>query len=264
MKQEGVDDAPGHPESGGTPGIPREPGTAGVRALLRGLLGTALSPERGFRLLAERGVRITPSLGRLALLRGPVAFAEMLLAYAGLGRLCREVLGMQGPVWDPVLRALAPMGGVEDIRAFLESVPPPPSLGRVWPWLLLAAPLYVASLWCHDAVWDHAFLWLLGGTKARRGFGATLVAESEALQVGVLGALLALLTGLPSVGWLLSLPVGLVGMYFWILRGFSLAAFHGCPTWKGVAATLLHAALLACVALGAVLLLFILLAQGLA
>lgn len=228
------------------------------------LWNLAVSPERGFRLLAERDIRVAPSLGRLMLLRGPVAFAEMLLAYAGAGRLCREVTRMQGPAWDGVLQVLSPLVGAEEVRHVLEGFPSMPPLARVWPWLLAAAPLYVVNLWIHDAVWDHTFLWMLGGTRARRGFGTTLVAESEALQVGVLGAVPALLAGLPWVGWLLSLPLGLAGMYFWILRGFSLAAFHDCPAWKGIAATLLHAALLACFAVGATLFFVALLARVLA
>lgn len=229
---------------------------------LRDLWRCVLSPERGFGLLAERGIRLVPSLGGMLLLRGSVAFAEFVLAYAGAGRLYRGLLGMQGPVWDLLLRSLPPVMGADEIGSLLQGLPPMPSLGRVWPWLLLAAPLYVASLWLHDAVWDHGFLWLLGGLKERRGFGATLVAEAEALQVGVFGAVPALLAGLPRMGCLFSLPLGFLGAYFWILRGFALAAFHRCPIWKGILATVLHAALMACFAFGTMLLLFLLLAQG--
>lgn len=38
---------------------------------------------------------------------------------------------------------------------------------------------------------------------------------------------------LPRMGCLFSLPLGFLGAYFWILRGFALAAFHRCPIWKG-------------------------------
>jgi len=34
-----------------------------------------------------------------------------------------------------------------------------------------------------------------------------------------------------------------LGIYFWIIRGYALAAWHGCPPWKGVVATLLHVVL---------------------
>jgi hypothetical protein len=203
-------------------------------------------------------------MGWMLALRAPVAFLELLLAYLGFERMYHTVTSMEGPVWGLVLQALSTEVSPDDIRYLLQGLPPVPGLARVLPWLLLAAPLYVLSLWLHDAVWDHGCLWLLGGLKGKRGFNTTLVAEAEALQVGVIGALLALLTSLPRIGWLLSLPIGIVAVYFWLLRGVALAAFHQCTTWKGVAATVLHAALVACFAFGMLLLLFVLLTQVLA
>jgi hypothetical protein len=41
-----------------------------------------------------------------------------------------------------------------------------------------------------------------------------------------------------------------VAVYFWVLRGYALAAWHGCPVWKGVVATLLHAFLMGALVLG--------------
>jgi hypothetical protein len=46
--------------------------------------------------------------------------------------------------------------------------------------------------------------------------------------------------------------LALVNLWFWGLRGFALAARHGCPPWKGVAATGLHLALLGCCGIGLV------------
>jgi len=224
----------------------------------------ALSPQAGFRRLAEEAPQLRPSFGGLMALRAPVAFLELVLTYVGFARMYQAVTGVRGPVWDLVLWRLSGDLTAEDIRTLLQDLPPVPALERVLPWLLLVAPLYVVSLWFHDAVWDHGCLWMLGGLKERRGFRTTLIAEAEALQVGVFGAALSLLSNLPAVGWILALPLGLVGAYFWVLRGVALAAFHQCPTWKGVTATVLHAALAACFVLGTLVLLFILVAQGLA
>lgn len=231
---------------------------------MRRLWQRALSPEKGFRSLAAEAPGLVPSLGRLMAWRAPVALLELLLTYWGLGRMYKGLLDLEGPLWSLVLQQVAPEAGIEDVRFLLQELPPLPALQRVLPWLLLAAPLYVISLWIHDAVWDHGCLWMLGGLKSKRGFNTTLIAESEALQVGVFGAVLGLSTSLPGVGWLLSLPVGLVGAYFWVLRGVAMAAFHGCATWKGIVATVLHAALAVCCVVGTLLAVFLLLAQGLA
>ena len=76
---------------------------------------------------------------------------------------------------------------------------------------------------------------------ASKPFRLTLAADAEALKVGVLGAVLDLLSGIPGAGCLFQVLLLPVGIYFWILRGYALAAWHGCPVWKGVVATLLHA-----------------------
>lgn len=231
---------------------------------LAGLWRRTLAPERGFRELAAVPPRLGPSLVRMLLLRSPVTLAEGLLAYAGMLHLYREVVNLESPLWRMILPVLPPELSVTDFRYMLDQAPVLPSLARVFPWLLVVAPLFVLSLWLHDAFWDHGCLWMLRGLKRTHRFSTTLLAESEALQVGVFGALVGLLTSLPGVGWLLYLPVGLVGAYFWILRGVALAVFHGCAVWKGIVATLLHALLVACFLAASLGLLAILLAQGLA
>lgn len=226
-----------------------------MRGGLRGLWRRAVAPVEGFGALAAAPGRWPAAFGWLLALRAPVALAEGVLAYWGFARTYAAFAGMKGPVWDLLRVALPPGLDLEDLRTFLLGLPALPPLARVLPWLLLAAPLYVASLWLHDAVWDHGCLWLLGGLKTGRGFRTTLVAEAEALQAGVFGAVLGLSTSLPGIGWLLSIPVALAGAYFWLLRGVALAAFHGCPAWKGLVATLLHLALACLFLLGALVLL---------
>lgn len=231
---------------------------------LSGLWHRTIAPERGFRELAAAPPPLGLSLVRLLLLRSPVAWMEGLLAYWGILRLYREAMNIDGTLWSGILPFLPPDLAPSDFQYLLDEAPTLPSLVQVLPWLTLAAPLFVLSLWLHDAFWDHGCLWMLRGAKRTHGFGTTLLAESEALQVGVFGALAGLLTSLPGVGWLLYLPVGAVGAYFWILRGVALAAFHGCPAWKGIAATLLHALLVACFLAASLGLMVLIVLRGLA
>ncbi|WP_243288626.1 hypothetical protein [Geothrix terrae] len=191
-----------------------------------------------------------PTLGR-ALARMLAVWVPLSLANTGL------------TVWRALesygqLRHSAPPAWLEQalgadpdvLRELLRSLPPPPAFGAIWPWLLLVVPLGVLGTWIHDAVWDHAGLWLVGGLKAKRGFRVTLVAEAEALRITALGTLIDLLGFVPVLGMLLALPLLLLDGYLWLFRGFALGARHGCGVWRGVAATVVHAILLGTCALG--------------
>jgi hypothetical protein len=175
------------------------------------------------------------------------ALAGLVLGYLGLAGAYEGIARAPGPAWD-LLWARLPEGfDAAGLRAALASLPPAPAWWRALPWLAVLAPLGVVATWMHDAVWDHLALWLLGGLGRPRSFRATLVADAEALKVGVFGALAGLLKHLGLAYAVLLWPVA---VYFWILRGYALAAWHGCPAWKGVVATLLHAALMGLLVLG--------------
>ncbi len=205
-----------------------------------------------YRALTQPGTAFAstpPTLGRavrdMALVWIPLALANtawtvwrMLHVYGGLrgGTSMPGILG-----WlrvDPV-----------DFHDLVTMLPAPPVFGRIWPWLGLVVPLGVLGTWLHHAVWDHLGLWLLGGLKERRGFRTSLLAEAEALRIAAVGTLVGLLGHLPGLGVLLALPLLLLDAYLWLFRGFALAARHHCDLWRGLAATVVHAVLLGCLAL---------------
>lgn len=214
-----------------------------------GLWRRTRHPREGFLELAAAPPALGPSILRMLALRVPVAYLAWAIAVIKFTLTYTAFKAMDGFVWKlllPRLNELSPDLRVEELSALLDQLPQLPSLGTLLAWGLLVAPLGILSLWLHDAVWDHGCLWLLGALRGRKVFRTTLVAEAEAFSVGVLGALAALLGDIPVLGLLLGLPLMLVGLYFWVLRGFSLAAFHGLPLWKGIGATLLHIVLAGC------------------
>lgn len=212
---------------------------------MRALLQASLRPWAAFPLG-------TPSAGaafrRMVAWRLPLALLDALLGWWSLGSTVARLRAAAEPLLLESWRQR--VGEVADLRAALAELPALPPFRAAWPWLLLAAPLGVLGLWLHHAVWDHGCLWLLGGVRRDEGFARTLRAESEALTVGSVGVALGLLGHLPGLGLPLALPLGLLGLWFWGLRGFALAAHHGCPPWKGVVATILHGVLVGCCACG--------------
>jgi hypothetical protein len=170
----------------------------------------------------------------------PLALVNALgLTWQGLASYERFRHG-ELPSWAALLAGQEP----GNMQTLLHALPPPPSIGRMWPWLLLVVPVGVLGTWMHHAVWDHTSLWLLGGLREKRGFRVTLIAEAEALRIAAVGTLIGCLSFLPGVGSLLFIPLLGLGVYLWLFRGFALAARHGCEPWRGVAATVVHALLL--------------------
>jgi len=230
---------------------------------LRELWDCALAPGPGFRARAERRPALASAVKRMLLARTGPALAGLVLGYLAFAQGYGRALRMEGPLWDQVASRLPAQVSLGDLRAALAALPPLPGLARVLPWLALTAPLGVLSLWLHDAVWDHFGLWLVRGLRGRRSFKATLAAEAEALEVGAVGALAGLLKYLPGAGLRSAVVLVPVGIWFWVLRGFALAARHGCPAWKGVLATLLHALLIGILVFGTLALFVALVAQEL-
>jgi len=227
-------------------------------APLRVLWSRAVAPRAGFQARAAEAPSLPEALKAMVMARTLPAFLALLLGYLGFSQLYGRLGRMEGPLFDYLWANLPESVDPGDVRTAFKALPPLPTWPHVVPWLAVLAPLGILSLWFHDAVWDHTSLWLLRGLKGPKSFRVTLVADAEALQVGVLGAVFDLLGGLPGAGCLLQVALLPVSVYFWILRGYALAAWHGCPVWKGVVATLLHAflaGLLAAATLGSFLLL---------
>ena len=206
----------------------------------RALLRCLVSPEAGFREQAARNPSFASTLRGLMAWRLPLSLLHAFLSGRAFLAAWAQFRDPGSELWRQALAQVGQGGSGEDIRSFLEALPSAPAWERLWPWLLLIAPLSLLGLWLHDAAWDHAGLWLLKGLRKEGAMRATLAAEAVALTVGAAGTLVSLLALLPGVGLVFSLLALPLGVYLWCLRGVALAAFHGCPTWKGVVATLLH------------------------
>lgn len=196
-----------------------------------------------------------PGLGR--------AILDMALVWVPLALLNAVWTAIRGlRIYDSLRGGAVPIPALEwlrldsgEVQELAAALPAPPTFGQLWPWLILLVPLGVLGTWLHHAVWDHTGLWLLGGLRARSGFRASLLAEAQALRIAAVGTLVGLLGFLPRLGVWLALPLLLLDAYLWLFRGFALAARHGCEPWRGLGATVVHAALLGCGFLGFLILL---------
>lgn len=203
----------------------------------RALLKRALDPLTGFRACASRPGDLGQALGRMVLWRAPFWTLSTLIQLEGYRRFHQILVSPLEPRFQGLVDGLG-MSAVH-LRALGDFLPAAPAASVALPWIAALSPLAVLSLWMHHWAWDHLALWMLRGVgpgKAR----ASALAEAEALTVGVLVRPLTLLAEIPYLGWIFA-TLGLVGgIYAWALRGIALAAWHECPLWKGIAATLLH------------------------
>jgi hypothetical protein len=200
----------------------------------------ALYPSKTFKDLAARGQRPLPAFGWMLLFRVPLAWASSVVAYTWLIALQQTI--RTPPSWLSDIIGQAPAEAGEAF-AVLGSLPNLPPLSASWPWLSIFAFLSIIGLWMHNVVWDHTALWLLRGTKPKPSLHFSCTAIAEAMGAASLASLISILASLAGAG-LAALPLLVTAnIYYWCLKGVGLALFHNCPVWKGIAATLLHVAL---------------------
>lgn len=210
---------------------------------LAGPFRLAFKPLTGFQEEARAGQPSGQAFLRMLAWRTVLGWADGALSLWGLAAGYASFKALDGPVWSRLVQAVTQLNPdlhAEDVRSLVAELPALPPLGTMLLWMLALVPLGVASAWLHNLVWDHGCLWLLRGVERTKGWRITARAESSALWAGSAGVALGLLGHLPVAGLLLGPVLGALGIYFWVLRGVALAAFHGCPVWKGVVATLLH------------------------
>ena len=142
----------------------------------RTLWNRARAPRAGF----QDRCRQAPSLGEavrdLLLARTPPLILAMVLGYVGFCQMFGRIARMEGPMFDYLRANLPDTVNPGELREAFQGLPTLPSWQHVLPWMVLAAPIGVLSLWLHDAMWDHFCLWLLRGLKARKSLRVTLVA----------------------------------------------------------------------------------------
>jgi hypothetical protein len=209
--------------------------------MLRRLLRPLWSPRQGFLDLAAEAPRLGRSLGWMTAAALPWWAASTWLGTKQLLGDYAAFRDARGPLWEEVFRALPDLNRA-DVQQVFAAWPAAPGWGRLMPWIPLLAAAGLFGAWLHDGVWDHAALWVLRGLKpAKAGrVKATLAAEAQALAVGWIGTALGLLSFLPGAGDWMGFILFPLTAWLWLLRGWALAAHHGCPPWKGVVATLLH------------------------
>ena len=206
---------------------------------LEGMGRATLRPDLVFPRLAGHPQGPGRAFLRMLVWRTPLGLFGGMAALRGIATALAQLKRLEGP-FAQVLQAAAPEAAPEDLRAALGSLPSLPEGPGVVLGVGLLVLLGLTGAWLHHTAWDHGCLWLLKGVRKEHPWRATLEAEASALQVGAVGTAFGLLTLFPIVGALLWPLVVLVDLWFWGLRGAALAAFHGCPLWKGIVATLLH------------------------
>lgn len=209
--------------------------------MFRRLLRPLWAPREGFRDLAADAPGLGRSVGWMMSAALPWWMAS---AWLGLRQALHEYEAfrdVRGEMWDSALRATQDLNR-SDLQQVFGAWPAAPSWAHVAPWFPVLAVLGLLGVWMHNGVWDHAGLWLLRGFKAEKPgrVKATLAAEAQAQAVGWVGTALGLLTFLPGMGGWMGLILFPLTAWLWLLRGWALAAHHGCPVWKGVVATLLN------------------------
>ncbi|MCL1893608.1 MAG: hypothetical protein FWG02_05155 [Holophagaceae bacterium] len=201
-------------------------------------LKMTLAPVRTFTEQATKKPRPVYSVGLMLLFRVPVLWVTTIIYYIWLVRALELAHDPPLELQDFVRHYAA--SSANDIFLELKNIPLLPQLETAWPWIGLFALLVVVGIWMHNSVWDHTALWMLGGTKSEDSFKTSCTAIADVMGAATYGTLLGLIATLPFVG-LFALPLlGIVNIYYWILRGIGLSIYHGCPIWKGVVATILH------------------------
>jgi len=195
------------------------------------------SPVRTFTELSEQPLKPWVALGWMLLFRVPASWAAAVVGYAWIAQAQRTINNPNPALLDFIGR-FTDQG--DNVLYELQRLPALPQMSTAWLWLGLLALLGIIGLWMHNVAWDHAALWILRGAKPKPSLRFSCAAIAEAMGAASLGSFLGLLAAIPVVG-LLALPItALADIFYWGLRGVSLAIYHGCPIWKGITATVLH------------------------